>query len=213
MKKTEISTAARLAKKFLEGKGIQISHSDALEMLSQSLGEKNFQTLLPKLDVETKSDMQQQAQPPLGLIQRGLEHEFEMSQQHSRVWIKVDNMNLTLIRTDEGLVVDVYAYGSDEDPVGSTWVSTAECVEELVDWFEREGYTTDYELIVSLCKEVGISVQEDNDQPGRWVYVCEQANGIYAEGSDVSFDSEHEAWASAFENQYESQRNEYVVKN
>lgn len=210
MKKHEISTAARLAKNFLASKGIEFSHSDALELLSASLGMKNFQTLRPHL--ETSDETVSQPVTPQALTQVGLEHEYEMSLAHQRAWIKVDNLDVALIRTDEGLVVDVFAHGSSEDTVATTWVLTNEVVgehlNEVEDLSEDDSSHT-YSCIVNLCKEVRITVQEDSDQAGRWNYVCEEPNGVYAQGSDISYGSEKEAWLAAYENEYENQLSQF----
>lgn len=210
MKKHEISTAARLAKNFLAKKGFELSHSEALELLSASLGVKNFQTLRPQLSVDSEGVNKEEG--ILALTQVGLEHEYEMNPSYPRAWIKVDNLDVALIRTDEGLVVDVFNHGSATDTVATTWVLNSEAIAQHLSEIEDAediSLSPVFDRIVSLCKEVGISVQEDSNQDGRWYYVCSDKKGIYAEGSEISYDSEAQAWISAYEEQYESQLREY----
>ena len=57
---------------------------------------------------------------------------------------------------------------------------------------------TDVKLEQNLAKIAGFDVSKDSDQPGFWLWVRRE-NGLIFEGSDVSFESENEAWENAVE--------------
>lgn len=48
--------------------------------------------------------------------------DFELKPDSRNCWITVDNVSIRIGRTDEGVVVDLYPVGrEDEDAVASTW--------------------------------------------------------------------------------------------
>jgi hypothetical protein len=48
-----------------------------------------------------------------------------------RCWITVGKLSVHLVKTDEGLVVDIYALGKEtEEPLATTYVFDAEADEE-----------------------------------------------------------------------------------
>lgn len=66
-----------------------------------------------------------------------IEHEvvtdYELEKEATSCWITVDNISVYVIRTDEGVVVDLYAKGCEmESSLGSTYAFNSEA-EEVID--------------------------------------------------------------------------------
>lgn len=54
--------------------------------------------------------------------------DYELQDGERSVWVTVDNISVYIIRTDEGVVVDLYPRGreADDPTLGSTWALFAE---------------------------------------------------------------------------------------
>lgn len=59
---------------------------------------------------------------------------YTLRDDQDYVWVRVDSLNLCITRTDEGVVVDIFKAGKeDEPPLTGTWVNFNEAEEEE-DW-------------------------------------------------------------------------------
>lgn len=60
--------------------------------------------------------------------------EYTLTSEEDSVWITVNNISVHIIRTDEGVVVDLYPLSEEDcDPVAGTWATFQECLPEEED--------------------------------------------------------------------------------
>lgn len=208
---SEFSTQAVQAKKFLQAKGFEVSHSLMLEMFSVLEGFRDYQTRKGVLE-QSEAPALNQEPPALMADPTGSESsDFVLSPEHISAWIRVENQLVYLVRTDEGLVVDVYAVGDLHSPLASTYSFTQEAVDEHLEYAKDfDVNDIEFELVKSLCKSAGLIVEPDSDQEGLWVYKIHNASGAFVEGCEYSFDSEKEAWMAAYQEQYAQRVREFT---
>jgi hypothetical protein len=58
------------------------------------------------------------------LVADGLSNEYALAEGQERVWIRVGGISVQVVRTDTGVVVDLYGYeAEDVEPLASTWAT------------------------------------------------------------------------------------------
>lgn len=67
-------------------------------------------------------------------LENGEENEFVLSPEARGAWVDVDNLTVHIIRTDEGVVVDIHPNPMKEEiePIASTYAFFNEATEENV---------------------------------------------------------------------------------
>lgn len=56
---------------------------------------------------------------------------FPPNPDYPSVWITVDNLSVYVVRTDEGVVVDIFGHGKEMDgPLGSTYAYRSEAEDD-----------------------------------------------------------------------------------
>lgn len=70
---------------------------------------------------------------------------YDVEQEDKSVWVKINNIDVHIVETDEGVVVDMYARpkeGEDfGEPISSTWATFAEALDEQTEKDESEQET------------------------------------------------------------------------
>ena len=77
-------------------------------------------------------------------LKREGESDYVLKEEHTSVWITVDNISVYVRRTDEGVAVDLYPLGEEmEGSLVGTWAlfSEAEAVIDEVEELMREQVT------------------------------------------------------------------------
>lgn len=65
--------------------------------------------------------------------------DYILRKAHKSVWITVGNISVHVVRTDEGVSVDLYPVGEEmEDPICGTWALFAEAEPDDVDQSELD---------------------------------------------------------------------------
>lgn len=211
---SEFSTQAVQAKKFLQSKGFDVSHCLMLEMLSTLEGFRNFQTRKAIAEQEPlEHSNSRECRPAIVADPHGDEEcDFVLQPGHISAWVKVDNQLVYIVRTDEGLVVDVHAHGDLTEALASTYSFTQEAVDEHVQYIQNSCEVGDsgFEAFKDLCKSAGLCVEEDCDQPGLWIYKVHSPEGRFVEGREMSFDNEKDAWLAAYQEHYATQLRQFT---
>ena len=59
--------------------------------------------------------------------------EYTLKEAYPSCWVTVNNISVYIVRTDEGVVVDLYALGCEDEQasIGSTWAMFQEASEEI----------------------------------------------------------------------------------
>jgi len=103
--------AARLLKAFFASQGVEISHSQALEAVSRLHGYQNYQAM--------QADTRFADAPALKPVSS---NEYELGEKEHSVWIGVDGISVYVARNDEGVSVDLYAKGHEDDSLMGTYL-------------------------------------------------------------------------------------------
>jgi len=187
IRKPNLSSAAVILKQRMAAKGIEISHSEALEHAAAMEGFQSFQA---------------HQQYHRGLAQ--LEHpvlELEQASKSSRdyryigkrgegVWVRMRNISVYLKADDEGVVVDLFNSGMEgEGSVASTYQlyqdSTSDQLETAEHFFDMRQHMR------SLLSTEGAFVKHVEGSPDEWMWKWKrQIRG--------PFSSEDEATKDAF---------------
>lgn len=96
--------AARILKQYLKGQGIELKHSQALEAIARLHGYQSWQALR----ADTRF-----ADPPV--LKAVSSSEYELRDKEHSVWIGVDTISVYVARNDEGVSVDLYAKGREDE--------------------------------------------------------------------------------------------------
>lgn len=113
--------AARIAKSYLSTLGLNVTHSQALELIARLHGYTDNQAM--------QSDARF-AGPMVLRADSSTEFTFVAPRQ-SNVWLTVENLSVQVKRDDEGVVVDVFARGKeDEGTLASTWAMYQDAMED-----------------------------------------------------------------------------------
>lgn len=103
--------AARLLKSFFASQGVEISHSQALEAVSRLHGYQNYQAM--------QADTRFADAPALKPVSS---NEYELGDKERAVWIGVDGISVYVARNDEGVSVDLYAKGHEDESLMGTYL-------------------------------------------------------------------------------------------
>lgn len=122
--------AARIAKAYLSTLGLTLSHSQALELVARLHGYADNQAM--------QSDSRFVDPPALRAI---ASNEFEfLGPRQSNVWMSVENLSVYIKREDEGVVVDIFALGKeDEGTLATTWAMYKEAQDDPDEAESKEG--------------------------------------------------------------------------
>jgi hypothetical protein len=112
--------AAKIAKAFLKTQGIEIKHAQALELVARLHGYKDNQAM--QADVNF-------ADPMALAAESNVDFEFK-GPRNSSVWISVENISVYVKRADEGVIVDLYKKGcEDEESLAGTYLEYNEAMD------------------------------------------------------------------------------------
>lgn len=114
------STASVVLKKYFAGIGISMTLAQAQEAVARLNGYPDWRAL--------KAD--KHFADPLSL-QAISSNEFELRPKEHSAWIGVDNISVAVRRTDEGVIVDCYAKGHEDDAICGTGLMFDEAQEYL----------------------------------------------------------------------------------
>ena len=60
------------------------------------------------------------------------EVDYVLKEGHTSCWVTIENISIHIIKTDEGVVTDLYPTGyEDEVAVAGTWLTFAEAAEDI----------------------------------------------------------------------------------
>jgi hypothetical protein len=178
--------AARLAKAYLASQGLDISHSQALELIARLHGYSDTQAM--------KADTRFADAPALQPISS---NEYELRAKPHSAWIGVDNISVSVTRTDEGVCVDLYAKGFENKSLAGTSLFFHEAQEETDDQQfgqAHAGSPAEEPLCREVIDDVGYEIVELADRPGRFTWVAP------TDDSDTTFGSQQEAFDNAWKN-------------
>lgn len=127
--------AAKIAQEFLKTLGFKVPHAQALELIARLHGYPDWHAM----DADTRF-----AEAPA--LKPVSSNEYELTAKQPAAWVTVDTISVSITRTDEGVVVDLYAKGKEDDSLAGTGLTFVEaepscgrCGSEL----DSEGYCTD----------------------------------------------------------------------
>jgi hypothetical protein len=189
IRKPNLSSAAVILKKRLAAQGIAISHTEALEHAAVMEGYQSYQAYQAH-----QKEMEDWAKPALVMEapdECGRDYRY-VGEHNEGVWIRMRNMNVKILNADEGVIVDVYASGAeDDDSLESTYVYYSEAAQVLLERAEELDDARDHVKRILGYEKVKVSKDTDT---GMWHW----KQGKKARS--VEFDDE---WAACF-NAYET---------
>jgi hypothetical protein len=101
--------AARLLQQFFKAQGVVIKYSQALEAVARLNGYQDLQAM--KADIRFAD--------PLSLTAVS-SNEYELKEKQHSAWIGVDNISVCVTRNDEGVTVDLFAKGHEDNSLTGT---------------------------------------------------------------------------------------------
>lgn len=189
IRKPNLSSAAAILKKRLAAQGISISHTDALEHAAVMEGYQSYQAYQAH-----QKEMESWEKPALvleGPDDCGRDYRF-VGEKHEGVWIRMRNVSVKILAADEGVIVDMYASGAeDEDSIGSTYVHYSESAQALLERAEELDDARDHVKRLLGYDKVKVKMDAATNQ-WHWSQGKKRA-------SDTSFPTEWDACAHAFE--------------
>lgn len=138
--------AAKIAQQFLKTLGLKLTHSQSLELVARLHGYPNWQTL--------EADPRFTDAPALKPVSS---HEYEMAPKERSAWIGIDNISVGVTRTDEGVTVDLYAKGHEDNSLAGTHLFFHEA-EPDEDNESFEGGIVDWNRVADNEDIVGFSI-------------------------------------------------------
>lgn len=190
IRKPNLSSAAVILKKRLAAQGITISHTDALEHAAVMEGYQSYHAYQAH-----QKEMAEWDKPALemeGPAEAGHDYRYVGEHNHG-VWIRMRNISVKITNADEGVAVDVYASGAEDDEsIVGTWCLYSEAASVLLERADELDDARDQVRRVLVNEKV--KVQKDAES-GLWFW----KQGKKQRHPD-SFPSE---WA-ACENAYET---------
>jgi hypothetical protein len=132
--------AARLLQQFFKTQGLEVKYSQALEAVARLNGYQDLQAM--QADVRFAD--------PLALTANS-SNEFELRKKEHSAWIGVDGISVCVTRNDEGVSVDLYAKGREDDSLAGTYLHFAEVEDEEGD---DEGPDADEGEVHSILSEL-----------------------------------------------------------
>lgn len=129
--------AARIAKDFLRTEGLNITHTQAKELVARLHGYANAQAMAADSRFADAPALRPESS-----------HEYVMTgPKQSSVWIGVENVSVYLKKADEGVVVDFFIKGhEDEESLQSAWLEYNDaklCCERCSSELDEHEYCTD----------------------------------------------------------------------
>lgn len=189
IRKPNLSSAAVILKKRMASAGVKVTHAEALEHAAAMEGYQSYQAYQAH-----QASIAEFEKPVLLLEyaeQSGRDYRF-VGEKGDGVWIRMRNISIKLNQTDEGVVVDMYASGAeDQDSSASTYHFFHEAAGEQLDLAEEMDDMRKH--IKELLDREKVLVAPDVDAPGMWYWV--QGNSFSAS----CFESEWTATVAAFE--------------
>lgn len=122
--------AARLLQQFFKAQGLEVKYSQALEAVARMNGYQD----LHAMQADTRFV------DPL-VISAISSNEFELREKDHNVWIGVDGISVCVTRNDEGVSVDLYAKGHEDNSLQGTYLHFAEA-EDAAEETEEEARGT-----------------------------------------------------------------------
>jgi len=124
--------AARLLQQFFKTQSLEVKYSQALEAVARINGYQD----LHAMQADTRFA------DPLVLTAVS-SNEFELREKDHNVWIGVDGISVCVTRNDEGVSVDMYAKGHEDDSLQGTYLHFAEAEESVEEEESDEGRPAD----------------------------------------------------------------------
>lgn len=189
IRKPNLSSAAVILKKRMASAGVKVTHAEALEHAAAMEGYQSYQAY--QAHQSAIADWEK----PILLLEHpeqcGRDYRF-VGERNEGVWIRMRNISVKLNQTDEGVVVDMYASGAeDQDSSASTYHFFNEAAGEQLELAEELDDMRKH--IKELLDREKVLVAPDPDAPGMWYWV--QGNTFSAS----CFVSEWAATEAAFE--------------
>lgn len=188
IRKPNLSSAAVILKQRMASKGVKVTHAEALEHAAAMEGYQSYQAYQAhQLEIaEWEAPILELDEP----AQCGRSYQF-LGKTGDGVWIRMRNISIKLNHTDEGVVVDMYNSGAeDEESSAGTYHFFHEATGEQLDLAEESDYMRKH--IKRLLTGEKVKVSQDPNVPGKWFW----AQGNKRSGS--GFDSEWSATENAF---------------
>lgn len=115
-------SAAKLLRAYLKEQGLTLKHQQALEAIARIEGYANWSTLKSALEAQAQLDP-----APLRRDDNG-DYTF-VNPRGTGAWVTVENLSVYLKREHEGVVVDVWPLGAEDDEsLASTYAFYADAV-------------------------------------------------------------------------------------
>ena len=155
-------SAARIAKNYLKSQGVDIKHSQALELVARLHGYTDNQAMQADPNF----------QDPLALVAES-STEFKMvTPRQSSIYVTVENISVYIKRDDEGVSVDLFPLNHEmDDSIGSTWATYDEArqaCDKCGSLLDEEGYCTD-ETCPFHDWPQSVSVDDMHNHPTQYV--------------------------------------------
>lgn len=202
--KADLSARAYALTSNLSKMDHEIAHHEALELIAHEEGFANYQSLLGCIKKYAKEERTNE-EPSKELGERALaekdsaENDYILKKGHTSAWIEVDEQLIYIHRTDEGVIVDMFAAGTAlDEALASTYLFSAEALATLIEEDREQQQTWTLAKLRDLAASIGACVSEDSDQSGMWTWHIEQIG----EGCESSFDSERHALYDVLERNY-----------
>lgn len=96
--------AARILVSHMNALGLSFTYAQALEAVARMHGYASWQTM--SADPSFTDEL---------AVKAVSSNELELKKNHDSVWVGVDSISAAITRTDEGVVVDLYAKGQEEE--------------------------------------------------------------------------------------------------
>ena len=208
MLKIEVSTQAHRAEKHLAARGVEMTKSDILELIAAMHGFRNYQTMKPTLEHSAKGSSADNIE--YALVAGGDSgNDFVMPPQFVNTWITVDCFAVNLVRTDEGIVVDIMDNSDSLTEIASTYAFTQEAVDEMVEEARVTPGGNTEKRVLDLCASTGIKAVQAAD--GRWELRVHAKDGSVEHTLVELYDSETAALVSGFQEFYAKQVRKYTA--
>lgn len=107
---------ARIAKAYLKTQGIAITHAQALELVARFNGYTDNQAM----QADTKFV------DPLVLVPVSSNEFTLVGPKQTGVWLTVENISVHVKKDDDGVSVDLFALGKEDDSLGGNWLLYSE---------------------------------------------------------------------------------------
>jgi len=114
--------AARLLQQFFKAQGLEVKYSQALEAVARLNGYQDLHAM--QADIRFSD--------PLSITAVS-SNEFELREKEHSVWIGVDGISVCVTRNDEGVSVDLYAKGHEDNSLQGTYLHFAEAEDSVED--------------------------------------------------------------------------------